>query len=282
MAYTIRPARTADVPVIRKLIDSNVESGRLLSKATVTLYEDVQEFCVAELSADATVGGCGALHVMWEDLAEIRTVAVREDCQGLGIGHAIVDALLRRARAVGVSRVFCLTFAVDFFGRHGFQPISGTPVAAEVYRELLRSYDEGVAEFLDLERVKPNTLGNTRMLLRLLPGPGKMSIGVAPETTRARRPGRLGRGRGPRTSGGRRVVRSRRADSAAGRVRGRPHRRGDAAAQPDVTRSAAPSAMSGAGRLISGLEIYGTADFIRPQKCANWANGMAARSIVTV
>jgi N-acetylglutamate synthase and related acetyltransferases len=170
MAYTIRPARTGDVPVIRKLIDSNVESGRLLTKATVTLYEDVQEFCVAELTADATVGGCGALHVMWEDLAEIRTVAVREDCQGLGLGHAIVDTLLRRARAVGVSRVFCLTFAVEFFGRHGFQRISGTPVAAEVYRELLRSYDEGVAEFLDLERVKPNTLGNTRMLLRLLPG----------------------------------------------------------------------------------------------------------------
>ena len=82
-------------------------------------------------------------------------------------GHEIVAALLQRARTVGVSRVFCLTFAVDFFARHGFQPISGTPVAAEVYRELLRSYDEGVAEFLDLEWVKPNTLGNTRMLLRL-------------------------------------------------------------------------------------------------------------------
>ena len=172
MAYTIRSARTRDVPTIRKLIDSNVESGRLLSKATVTLYEDVQEFCVAELSADEVLAGCGALHVMWEDLAEIRTVAVREDCQGLGVGHGIVEALLRRARAVGVNRVFVLTFAVDFFGRHGFQPISGTPVAAEVYRELLRSYDEGVAEFLDLERVKPNTLGNTRMLLRLLPGRG--------------------------------------------------------------------------------------------------------------
>jgi amino-acid N-acetyltransferase len=153
--------------MIRKMIDSNVESGRLLSKATVTLYEDVQEFCVAEIDPGVVLGGCGALHVMWEDLAEIRTVAVREDCQGLGIGHQIVDELLQRARAVGVDRVFVLTFAVDFFGRHGFQPISGTPVAAEVYRELLRSYDEGVAEFLDLERVKPNTLGNTRMLLRL-------------------------------------------------------------------------------------------------------------------
>jgi amino-acid N-acetyltransferase len=208
MAYTIKPARTSDVPTIRKLIDANVESGRLLSKATVTLYEDIQEFRVAVLhrddeafpredsippdpagsslshkrasrppvrpsppsdgmDRDAALAGCGALHVMWEDLAEIRTVAVRDDCRGMGIGHAIVDALLRRARALGVERVFCLTFAVDFFARHGFQPISGTPVAAEVYAELLRSYDEGVAEFLDLERVKPNTLGNTRMLLRL-------------------------------------------------------------------------------------------------------------------
>jgi amino-acid N-acetyltransferase len=167
MAYTIRSARTRDVPVIRKLIDSNVESGRLLSKATVTLYEDIQEFCVAERRDNATLAGCGALHVMWEDLAEIRTVAVREDSQRLGIGHAIVDALLQRARVLGVDRVFVLTFAVDFFTRHGFRSISGTPVAAEVYSELLRSYDEGVAEFLDLERVKPNTLGNTRMLLRL-------------------------------------------------------------------------------------------------------------------
>jgi amino-acid N-acetyltransferase len=167
MSYTIRPARTRDVPVIRKLIDGNVESGLLLSKATVTLYEDVQEFCVAEIEGDAILAGCGALHVLWEDLAEIRTVAVRPDCQGLGIGHGIVETLLDRARTVGVERVFCLTFAVSFFGRHGFQTINGTPVAAEVYHELLSSYDEGVAEFLDLDRVKPNTLGNTRMLLRL-------------------------------------------------------------------------------------------------------------------
>jgi amino-acid N-acetyltransferase len=105
---------------------------------------------------------------MWDDLAEIRTVAVVPERQGLGIGHAIVRELLDRARVLGVERVFVLTFAVDFFARHGFRPINGTPVAAEVYSELLRSYDEGVAEFLDLERVKPNTLGNTRMLLRLL------------------------------------------------------------------------------------------------------------------
>jgi len=167
MGYIVRQARTRDVPVIRALIDQNVGSRRLLDKHTVNLYEDIQEFCVAESSADGAVAGCGALHVMWEDLAEIRTLAVDESRRGSGIGHIIVDELLDRGRQLGVARVFVLTFAVSFFERHGFTEISGTPVAPEVYTELLRSYDDGVAEFLDLDRVKPNTLGNTRMLLRL-------------------------------------------------------------------------------------------------------------------
>ena len=164
----MRQARTGDVPEIRGLIDENVDSGRLLDKPTVNLYEDILEFTVAEASTDGTVVGCGALHVMWDDLAELRTVAVDQRRRGAGVGHLIVDELLDRARAVGVSRVFVLTFAVSFFASHGFTEISGTPVAPEVYAELLRSYDDGVAEFLDLDRVKPNTLGNTRMLLRLL------------------------------------------------------------------------------------------------------------------
>lgn len=169
----MRQARTGDVAEIRALIDQNTGSRRLLEKHTVNLYEDILEFTVAEASADHAVVGCGALHVMWEDLAELRTVAVDEHRRGSGIGHLIVDELLDRARAVGVRRVFVLTFAVAFFGRHGFREISGTPVAPEVYAELLRSYDDGVAEFLDLDRVKPNTLGNTRMLLRLLPPGGR-------------------------------------------------------------------------------------------------------------
>ena len=167
MNYVIRRARTPDVRVIAGLVGENVASRRLLGKATVTLYEDVQEFWVAERTADGAIVGCGALHVMWEDLAEIRTVAVRQDCQGHGIGHQLVEALLGSARDVGVRRVFVLTFAVRFFGRHGFKEIDGAPVSPEVYDELLRSYDEGVAEFLDLDRVKPNTLGNSRMLLHL-------------------------------------------------------------------------------------------------------------------
>jgi amino-acid N-acetyltransferase len=71
------------------------------------------------------------------------------------------------ARELGVSRVFVLTFETRFFASFGFVEIDGAPVPPAVYEQLLRSYDEGVAEFLDLERVKPNTLGNTRMLLHL-------------------------------------------------------------------------------------------------------------------
>ena len=107
------------------------------------------------------------MHVLWDDLAEVRTVAVKKELHKKGIGHQILEKIIERARDVGVARIFCLTFQTEFFGRHGFVVIEGTPVTPEVYQELLRSYDAGVAEFLDLEAAKPNTLGNTRMLLNL-------------------------------------------------------------------------------------------------------------------
>lgn len=162
----IRSAVTADVPAIAALVSSFAGDGpRLLRKATVTLYEDVQEFVVAV--DGGTVIGCGALHVLWEDLAEVRTLAVSASVQRGGIGSLIVTELLARARRLGVERVFCLTFATEFFSRHGFVEIEGAPVEPAVYQQLLESYDQGVAEFLGLEQVKPNTLGNTRMLVQL-------------------------------------------------------------------------------------------------------------------
>jgi amino-acid N-acetyltransferase len=164
---TVRRARTTDVRAVRRLIDLYSRDGILLDKATVTLYEDIQEFWVAERDHDAAVVACGALHVMWEDLAEVRTLAVDPQMRGGGVGHLLLEKLLQTARWLGVRRIFCLTFEVEFFSRHGFTEIGEAPVDGDVYSELLRSYDEGVAEFLGLERVKPNTLGNSRMLLHL-------------------------------------------------------------------------------------------------------------------
>ena len=162
MSIVVRSAKTSDVKGIRKLIDTYAPQRRILSKETVTLYESVQEFVVA-VDGDEVVG-CGALHVLWEDVAEVRTVAVNENLRGKGVGHQILEILIARAEAVGVKKLFCLTFETDFFGRHGFTEIVGAPVDPEVYQQLLRSYDEGIAELLDLESSKPNTLGNTRMM----------------------------------------------------------------------------------------------------------------------
>jgi amino-acid N-acetyltransferase len=166
VSFTVRPARTADVPAIKALVEPLVQRRILLGKERVVFYEAVQEFRVAVDDNDELIG-CGALHVMWEDLGEVRTLAVADDWLHHGAGHAILSDIESSAIALGLSRLFCLTFETGFFGRHGFESIGEDVVAPDVYSELVRSQDEGIAEFLDLSRVKPNTLGNTRMLKQL-------------------------------------------------------------------------------------------------------------------
>lgn len=166
LGFTVRRARTSDVPAIKTLVEPLVQSRVLLGKETVVFYEAVQEFRVAE-DATGELIGCGALHVMWEDLAEVRTLAVADSWVGRGVGRALLTRLEADARELGLSRLFCLTFEVPFFTRNGFVDMGTETVDPSVYAELVRSPDEGVAEFLDLARVKPNTLGNTRMIKRL-------------------------------------------------------------------------------------------------------------------
>lgn len=166
-SFHVRPAKSPDVRAIAAMRRPNEGSGlKLLKLELVSLYEKVSEFLVA-VNESGEVVGAGAVHVMWEDLAEVRSLVVRDDHRGKGIGHILVAALLERAKEIGVSRVFCLTFETAFFAKHGFAEISDVPVDEETFAELVRSTDDGVAEFLDLARVKENTLGNTRMLVTL-------------------------------------------------------------------------------------------------------------------
>lgn len=167
-AIRVRSARTADVPRMVELMEPLVARRILLGKDLVDLYAAVPEFLVATDAGDSVIG-YGAVHVMWEQLGEVRTLGVSEGWLGRGVGHLLLESLELRARDLGLTQLFCLTFETDFFARHGFEELSEDTrlVAADVYTELLRSNDEGVAEFLDLARVKPNTLGNTRMLKRL-------------------------------------------------------------------------------------------------------------------
>ncbi|SJN10652.1 N-acetylglutamate synthase [Leucobacter sp. 7(1)] len=164
----IRNARTGDVIRMVELMEPLVARRILLGKDLVDLYAAVPEFIVA-IDAEERVIGYGAVHVMWEQLGEVRTLGVSEAWLGRGIGHRLLDALEERARDLGLTQLFCLTFETDFFERHGFAEVGEDTelVASDVYAELLRSNDEGVAEFLDLARVKPNTLGNTRMVKQL-------------------------------------------------------------------------------------------------------------------
>ena len=166
MEPVIRRARTADVADIRRLVDAY--AGRiLLEKATVQLYEDIQEFFVAEVDGEVRRLRRAARDVAGPGRGAHRGGRPRR--AGAGARPPAARAAVGQARWLGIRRVFVLTFEVPFFRAHGFREIAGAPVSHEVYEELLRSFDEGVAEFLDLERVKPNTLGNTRMLLELEP-----------------------------------------------------------------------------------------------------------------
>ena len=112
--FTVRPARTADVPVIARIVAGFADNRRLLHKEKVTYYESVQEFRVAVDSSDQVIG-CGALHVLWEDLAEVRTLAVDDPALGIAGGrHVLLEELLAQGERLGVSRLFCLTFESEF------------------------------------------------------------------------------------------------------------------------------------------------------------------------
>ena len=160
----VERARVGDVRAIKRLVDEYA-GPILLEKTLADLYEDVTEFWVARLDGD--VVGCGALHVFWEDLGEIRTVATDPRARRRGVGHAVCSEIVAHARDLGLHRLFVLTFQVPFFSSLGFEPIQELNLSLEAQAELRASYDRGVAEFLELPFVKPNTLGNTRMLKHL-------------------------------------------------------------------------------------------------------------------
>ena len=115
----VRAATTADIRPIAELIRPLVDARILLGKDLVVLFESVQEFTVAVNDAGAVVG-CGALHVFWEDLGEIRTLSVDPDHKDKGVGHALLEELESQARRLGLTKLFCLTFEVGFFSAHGF------------------------------------------------------------------------------------------------------------------------------------------------------------------
>ena len=134
-SYVIRPGRVGDAPAIRELINAYAELGRMLFRSLAEVYGSVRDFLVCE--EDGEVVGCLAMHVYWSDLAEIRSLAVREDRQGRGIGAALVEAALADARQLGLGRVFALTLATGFFERLGFERVAMESLPYKVWTDCI-------------------------------------------------------------------------------------------------------------------------------------------------
>lgn len=132
----IRKAQIADVKDIQKLLMTFASRGDMLSRSLSELYESLRDFYVSE--EEGVLLGAAALHIVWEDLAEVRSVAVSEDAGRKGLGSQLVQACIAEARAIGLKRIFCLTYKPDFFGKHGFRLVDKAELPHKVWGDCIK------------------------------------------------------------------------------------------------------------------------------------------------
>lgn len=149
----IRKAVVGDVANMQKLINSFADRGDLLPKSLNQLYEDIRDFFV--IDADGQISGTCALHINWGDLAEVKALTVMDSLQGKGMGRKLVETCLDEARALGISRIFALTYKPEFFHRLGFRTVDKAELPQKVWNECIHCVkfpDCGeVAVILDFE-----------------------------------------------------------------------------------------------------------------------------------
>lgn len=131
----VRPAGIKDIPKIYKLINSYAKKGIMLPKSLNRLYEELHNFAVVQQKK--SVVGCGALHIIWEDLGEIRSLAVKNSHQKKGVGTEVMHYLLNRAHDLELRKIFVLTLKPDFFKKFGFRKIRKEKLPHKVWRDCL-------------------------------------------------------------------------------------------------------------------------------------------------
>jgi amino-acid N-acetyltransferase len=136
MEPKLRRARTSDAVEIQRLINAFAERGQMLARSLSEIYDNLRDFVVIEDAVGLL--GCAACHVTWEDLAEVKCMAVRQDRQGLGWGQKLLQACIEDAASVGVSRAFVLTYVPDFFERRGFRRIEKSELPQKIWSECVR------------------------------------------------------------------------------------------------------------------------------------------------
>ncbi len=134
----IRKAALGDMKTIHKLIAEQAKAGHLIARAISDLYSQVRDFTVWQDDESGVLLGCGALHICWEDLAEVRSLAVSTAHQGRGIGTALIKSLLEESRQMGVSRVFVLTNRISLFEKNGFQQIEKSQLPHKIWADCLK------------------------------------------------------------------------------------------------------------------------------------------------
>jgi len=131
----IRKAKVKDVIEIFKILQHFALKEVLLPRSLNSIYENIRDFFVCEV--DGKIVGVGSLHVYWEDLAEIKSLAVKEEYQHLGIGRNIVQECLNEAKELGIKRVFALTYVPEFFKKNGFEITDKSNFPQKVWTECI-------------------------------------------------------------------------------------------------------------------------------------------------
>jgi amino-acid N-acetyltransferase len=132
----LRKAQIRDVKDIQKLLTFFASRGDMLSRSLSELYEAIRDFYIVE--EEGRLVGTAALHIVWEDLAEVRSVAVAEDAGRKGVGSQVVQACIDEAKALGLKRVFCLTYKPEFFAKFGFRIVDKSELPHKVWGDCMK------------------------------------------------------------------------------------------------------------------------------------------------
>ncbi|MBX7245073.1 MAG: N-acetyltransferase [Candidatus Sumerlaeaceae bacterium] len=156
---TVRKAVINDVPRLQKMINGFADKNEMLHRSMNELYENIRDFVVVE--EDGELLGVGAIHVTWDDLAELKCVAVAAEAQGRGLGKMIVTRCLEDARELGLRRVFALTYKPEFFEKYGFKVVDRSTLPHKVWGECIKCLKyPNCNEIAMICPVTPNAAGN--------------------------------------------------------------------------------------------------------------------------